>query len=55
MILWTKDTPAAYARLQELGATALQEPHVFLDRLLIAWVEDPDGHAVQVVQELPAA
>jgi catechol 2,3-dioxygenase-like lactoylglutathione lyase family enzyme len=50
VILWTEDTPAAYAHLQELGATPVKAPEPWLDRLLIAWVEDPDGHLIQVVQ-----
>ncbi|MFC4786220.1 VOC family protein [Nocardioides sp. MAHUQ-72] len=53
VILWTEDTPAAYARLQELGAAPVKGPEPWLDRLLIAWAEDPDGHLIQVVQ--PAA
>lgn len=51
VILWTDDTPAGYDRLIELGATAVKPPTPWLGRLLIAWVEDPDGHLVQVVQE----
>lgn len=50
VILWTEDTAAAYSRLQELGATPVMAPEPWLDRLLIAWVEDPDGHLIQVVQ-----
>ncbi|GAB3779723.1 hypothetical protein GCM10027601_06470 [Nocardioides ungokensis] len=50
VILWTEDTPAAYSRLQELGARPVKGPEPWLDRLLIAWVEDPDGHLIQVVQ-----
>jgi catechol 2,3-dioxygenase-like lactoylglutathione lyase family enzyme len=50
VILWTDDTPAAYERLQQLGARALKPPAPWLGRLLIAWVEDPEGHLVQVVQ-----
>jgi len=50
VILWTDDTPAAYERLQELGATPVKAPAPWLERLLIAWVEDPEGHLVQVVQ-----
>ena len=50
VILWTDDTPAAYVRLQELGATPVKAPEPWLDRLLIAWVEDTDGHLIQVVQ-----
>ena len=50
VILWTEDTPAAYSTLLELGAKGVQEPRPWLGRLLIAWVEDPDGHLIQVVQ-----
>ncbi|HSE69447.1 MAG TPA: hypothetical protein VLA97_01730 [Nocardioidaceae bacterium] len=53
VILWTGDMPAAYGRLQELGATPVKAPQPWLDRLLIARAEDPDGHLIQVVQ--PAA
>ena len=50
VILWTDDTPAAYSTLLELGARPVKGPQPWLGRLLIAWVEDPDGHLVQVVQ-----
>lgn len=50
VILWTDDVPAAYERLQTLGATPVKEPAPWLGRLLIAWVLDPDGHLVQIVQ-----
>jgi catechol 2,3-dioxygenase-like lactoylglutathione lyase family enzyme len=50
VILWTDDTPAAFARLVELGARPVKPPSPWLADLLIAWVEDPDGHLVQVVQ-----
>ena len=50
VILWTDDTVAAYDRVQELGAKPVKGPSPWLGRLLIAWVEDPDGHLVQVVQ-----
>jgi glyoxylase I family protein len=52
VILWTDDTPAAYAELTGRGAPALAAPHRWLDRLLIAWTADPDGNPVQVVQSL---
>ena len=52
VILWTDDVPAGYARLIDLGAKPIKTPKTWLDRLLIAWVEDPDGHLVQVVQAL---
>jgi catechol 2,3-dioxygenase-like lactoylglutathione lyase family enzyme len=50
VILWTDDTPTGYARLQALGARPVKDPEPWLDRLLIAWVEDPDGHLIQIVQ-----
>lgn len=50
VILWTDDAPAGYARLVELGAKPIKTPEPWLDRLLIAWVEDLDGHLMQVVQ-----
>jgi catechol 2,3-dioxygenase-like lactoylglutathione lyase family enzyme len=50
VVLWCEDTPTAYDALLAAGATPMSEPHVFLDRLLIAWAADPDGHPIQVVQ-----
>jgi len=55
VILWTDDTPTAYARVQELGAIPVKAPEPWLGRLLIAWVEDPDGHLIQVVQPTNSA
>jgi glyoxylase I family protein len=52
--LWTEDTNAAYRALTAAGVPGLAEPHVWLDRLLIAWVQDPDGHPIQLVQRLAA-
>ena len=43
VILWTDDTPAAFAELTANGAPGLVPPHEWLGRLLIAWVADPDG------------
>ena len=52
VILWTDDTPAAYAELVGRGAPALRDPYEWLGRLLIAWTADPDGHPIQIVQSL---
>jgi catechol 2,3-dioxygenase-like lactoylglutathione lyase family enzyme len=52
VVLWTDDTPAAYQALIERGCPSLQSPHRWLERLLIAWVADPDDHPVQIVQHL---
>jgi hypothetical protein len=48
--LWTQDTAKAYRALTALGIPGLAAPSVWLGRLLIAWVQDPDGHPVQLVQ-----
>jgi glyoxylase I family protein len=50
--LWTEDVAAAYRAITAAGVHGLAEPHVWLDRLLIAWVQDPDGHPIQLVQRL---
>lgn len=55
VILWTDDAPRGYARLQELGAKPVKAPSLWLDRLVIAWVEDLDGHLIQVVQAMQPA
>ncbi|WP_159449291.1 glyoxalase/bleomycin resistance/extradiol dioxygenase family protein [Demequina sp. NBRC 110051] len=52
VILWTDDVPSGFARLVSLGARPVTLPSRWLDRLLIAWAEDPDGHLVQVVQTI---
>ncbi len=53
--LWTEDTAAAYRALTAAGVPGLAEPEIWLEHLLIAWVEDPDGHPIQLVQELTEA
>lgn len=50
VILWTDDVSAGFERLIGLGAKPVKSPEPWLDRLLIAWAEDPDGHLVQIVQ-----
>jgi catechol 2,3-dioxygenase-like lactoylglutathione lyase family enzyme len=52
VILWTDDTAAAFADITAEGATALVSPHEWLGRLLIAWIADPDGNPIQIVQNL---
>ena len=52
VILWTNDVRTAYQTLVDAGADALAAPHRWLERLLIAWVADPDGNPVQIVQRL---
>ena len=51
--LWTDDVDAAYAMALEGGAADRAGPHPFLGgRLRVAFVEDPDGHPVQLVQRV---
>jgi predicted enzyme related to lactoylglutathione lyase len=52
VILWTVDTAAAFETITLNGAKALASPHECLGRLLIAWVADPDGNPIQIVQNL---
>lgn len=52
VILWTDDTPAAFADLTARGFPPLEPPHPWLGRLLVAWVSDPDGNPIQIVQDL---
>ena len=53
--LWTDDVVAAHARALEAGATDHRGPHPFLGgQLRVAFVEDPDGHPVQLVQRVSA-
>lgn len=50
--LWTADTLAAYQALVHDGVAGLSPPSAWPGRLLIAWVQDPDGHPIQIVQRL---
>jgi glyoxylase I family protein len=52
VILWTDDTAAAFAKLTANGAPGLVAPREWLGRLLIAWIADPDGNPIQIVQHL---
>jgi predicted enzyme related to lactoylglutathione lyase len=51
IVVWTDDTDAAVASLCEAGAPVLSPAHDFLGgRLRSAWIADPDGNPVQLVQ-----
>jgi glyoxylase I family protein len=52
VIVWTDDTATAFAELTADGAPVLGSPREWLGHLLIAWVADPDGNPVQLVQPL---
>jgi len=56
LVLWNDDTDALFERLVADGAPVLAEPHDWLGDLRVAWVADPDGNPVQLVQKRePAA
>ncbi len=53
MTLWTDDVEAAYSHALAAGARPHRAPHPFLDGTLrVAFVEDPDGHPLQLVQRV---
>jgi catechol 2,3-dioxygenase-like lactoylglutathione lyase family enzyme len=51
IVVWTDDTDAALRALSAKGAPVLSQPHDFLDgKLRAAWITDPDGNPIQLVQ-----
>ncbi|WP_062318161.1 VOC family protein [Demequina maris] len=52
LTLWTDDADGAFARAVEAGGTPRRSPHAFRDVLRVAFVNDPDGHPVQLVQRV---
>jgi predicted enzyme related to lactoylglutathione lyase len=51
IVLWTDDTDAALTALVANGSPLLSPAHAFLDgRLRAAWIADPDGNPIQIVQ-----
>jgi len=51
VVVWTDDVDEAYAALTAQGARSLSAPHDFLAALRAAWIADPDGNPVQIVQK----
>ncbi|MCM1011709.1 MULTISPECIES: VOC family protein [unclassified Brevibacterium] len=49
VVLWTDDVPAAYKLALDAGARDIQAPHIYRDTLLMAFVEDLDGHPMHLV------
>lgn len=51
--IWTDDVDGAFVAALQAGAVEHRTPHPFLDgKLRVAFVEDPDGHPVQLVQSV---
>lgn len=52
LVLWSDDVDRDHARLTAGGTPSLSPPHDFLaGRLRAAWVADPDGNPIQLVQQ----
>jgi catechol 2,3-dioxygenase-like lactoylglutathione lyase family enzyme len=55
LTLWTDDVAAGHRAALAAGGVDHSPPHPFLDgALTVAFVEDPDGHPVQLVQRVTA-
>jgi hypothetical protein len=51
IVVWTDDTDSALSALLAKGSPLLSPGHDFLDgRLRTAWIADPGGNPVQIVQ-----
>jgi catechol 2,3-dioxygenase-like lactoylglutathione lyase family enzyme len=51
IVLWTDDTDAAIDRMTAAGTPLLPPAHDWLNgRLRLAWIADPDGNPIQIVQ-----
>jgi catechol 2,3-dioxygenase-like lactoylglutathione lyase family enzyme len=51
IVFWTDDVDRDFARLVAGGIPSLSPPHDFLaGRLRAAWIADPDGNPIQLVQ-----
>jgi catechol 2,3-dioxygenase-like lactoylglutathione lyase family enzyme len=46
----TDDADSAFTTLTSQGAPPLSTPHDFADGLRLAWVADPDGNRVRIIQ-----
>ena len=51
LVLWTEDVDQEYSGLVARGAASLSAPHDFMSSLRAAWVADPDGNPIQLVQK----
>jgi predicted enzyme related to lactoylglutathione lyase len=50
ILLWSDDLDGDYAKLTTAGARSLRPPQDFRSNLRTAWVEDPDGNPINLVQ-----
>lgn len=52
VVLWCEDAAALFDQATALGARPVAEPRMFNNRLLSAWVEDPEGNRLKLVSLL---
>jgi predicted enzyme related to lactoylglutathione lyase len=51
IVFWTDDVDAAVGELVAQGAPLISPAHEFLEgKLRVAWIADPDGNPIQLVQ-----
>jgi catechol 2,3-dioxygenase-like lactoylglutathione lyase family enzyme len=50
LVFWCDDTDGLFDRLVDEGAPVIAAPHDWLDDLRVAWIADPDGTPIQLVQ-----
>ena len=56
IVVWTNDAGAAFGALEAKGARLLSPAHDFLGgKLRAAWIADPDGNPIQIVQRKHSA
>lgn len=52
VVLWCENAAALFDQATALGARPVVEPRMFNNRLLSAWVEDPEGNRLKLVSLL---
>ena len=55
LVLTSDNTDANHARLTAAGAPSLSAPHDWLTQSRVAWIADPDGNPIRLVQQKSSA
>jgi catechol 2,3-dioxygenase-like lactoylglutathione lyase family enzyme len=50
IVLWTDNVDEDFQELESKGVKTLSPPHDFISTVRGAWLADPDGYAIQIVQ-----
>ncbi len=51
LVFWNDDTNGLFKKPIGEGASVISEPHDWLENLRVAWVGDPGGNPIQLVQK----